>query len=70
MTLETIVSQLQEAKKVVVFTGAGVSAENGMSTFRDALTGMWERYDASRLATSEAFRADPGLVWGWLSGAG
>lgn len=65
MTLETIVGQLQVAKKVVVFTGAGVSAESGIPTFRDALTGLWERYDASRLATSEAFRADPGLVWGW-----
>lgn len=65
MTLETIVSRLQEAQNVVVFTGAGVSAESGIPTFRDALTGLWERYDASRLATSEAFRADPGLVWGW-----
>ena len=53
------------ARRVVVFTGAGMSAESGVSTFRDPLTGLWARYDASRLATAEAFHADPDLVWGW-----
>ncbi|MGE5093944.1 MAG: SIR2 family NAD-dependent protein deacylase [Betaproteobacteria bacterium] len=50
---------------IVVFTGAGVSAESGIPTFRDALTGLWERFDAQQLATPEAFRRDPPLVWGW-----
>ena len=63
--LETIVKPLRAADRVVVFTGAGVSAESGIPTFRDALTGLWENFDASRLATAEAFRADPSLVWGW-----
>jgi NAD-dependent deacetylase len=63
--LETIVKRLRAAGRVVVFTGAGVSAESGIPTFRDALTGLWENFDASRLATAEAFRADPSLVWGW-----
>lgn len=56
---------LAGARHVVVFTGAGVSAESGIPTFRDALAGLWERFDAEELATPEAFRRDPDLVWGW-----
>src|SRR5690349_4894667 len=56
---------VREAQKIVVFTGAGISAESGVPTFRDALTGLWERFDAQALATPEAFAADPDLVWGW-----
>ncbi|MDY7088177.1 MAG: NAD-dependent deacylase [Actinomycetota bacterium] len=53
------------AERLVVFTGAGMSAESGVPTFRDALTGLWARYDAQTLATPEAFTRDPALVWGW-----
>ena len=60
-----LIVALQQAKHVVVFTGAGVSAESGIATFRDALTGLWERFDAEDLATPEAFRRDEELVWGW-----
>lgn len=56
---------LREAGHVLVFTGAGVSAESGIPTFRDALTGLWERFDPAALATAEAFARDPALVWGW-----
>ena len=65
MSVETVVDQIKKAKHVVVFTGAGASAESSIPTFRDALTGLWERFDASRLATAEAYRADPSLCWGW-----
>jgi len=65
MPLSTVVKLLQEAKHVVLFTGAGVSAESGIPTFRDALTGLWSRFDPGQLATAEAFRADPSLCWGW-----
>ena len=65
MTLPTLVDALRKARHVVVFTGAGVSAESGVPTFRDSLTGLWERFDAASLATTEAFEADPELVWGW-----
>lgn len=65
MPISTLGQQLQEAQHVVVFTGAGASAESGIPTFRDALTGLWERFDPAQLATSEAFRADPSLCWGW-----
>jgi len=64
MTPTPLAETLRSAQHVVVFTGAGVSAESGIPTFRDALTGLWERFDAPSLATAEAFRADPALVWG------
>jgi len=51
--------------RLVVLSGAGISAGSGIPTFRDALTGLWARFDAERLATEDAFRADPALVWGW-----
>lgn len=50
---------------MVVFTGAGVSAESGIPTFRDRQTGLWQNFDAQALATFEAFERDPALVWGW-----
>ncbi|MEU2613508.1 NAD-dependent deacylase [Micromonospora sp. NPDC007271] len=56
---------LGQARRVVIFTGAGMSAESGVPTFRDALTGLWQQFDAQALATPEAFRDDPALVWGW-----
>ena len=56
---------LGRAGRLVVFTGAGMSAESGVSTFRDARVGLWARYDPQELATPEAFRRDPDLVWGW-----
>ncbi len=63
--LEATSRALRRARHVVVLTGAGVSAESGIPTFRDALTGLWERFDAEALATAGAFRLDPALVWGW-----
>ncbi|MGX9764457.1 MULTISPECIES: SIR2 family NAD-dependent protein deacylase [Pseudomonas] len=65
MMTSALALQLRKAQHVVVFTGAGASAESGIPTFRDALTGLWERFDPAQLATSEAFRADPSLCWGW-----
>ena len=62
---QALIGALQQAKHVVVFTGAGVSAESGIATFRDALTGLWERFDVAVLATPEAFKMDQELVWGW-----
>ena len=56
---------LRAARRIVVLSGAGVSAESGIATFRDAQTGLWQRFRAEELATPEAFRHDPALVWGW-----
>jgi len=65
MTMDAAALQLRSAHRVVVFTGAGASAESGIPTFREALTGLWERFDPAQLATPEAYRADPSLCWGW-----
>jgi NAD-dependent deacetylase len=51
-------------RRVVVFTGAGVSAESGIPTFRGA-GGLWRNFRSEELATPEAFRRDPALVWEW-----
>jgi len=59
--------QLRRARSVVVLTGAGISAESGIPTFREAQTGLWARFDASELATPEAFERDPQLVWSWYA---
>ncbi|MGO4599909.1 SIR2 family NAD-dependent protein deacylase [Terrabacter sp. 2RAF25] len=54
-----------DARRVVVVTGAGMSAESGVPTFRDAQTGLWEQYAAEDLATPEAWERDPAFVWAW-----
>ncbi|XP_022097679.1 NAD-dependent protein deacylase sirtuin-5, mitochondrial-like [Acanthaster planci] len=54
--------EFSRAKRVLVLTGAGVSAESGVPTFRGA-GGYWRRWQAQDLATPEAFEADPSLVW-------
>ena len=58
---------LARARAVVVLTGAGVSAESGIPTFRDALTGIWSRFRPEDLATPEAFLRDPARVWAWYA---
>ncbi|MDZ7592056.1 MAG: NAD-dependent protein deacylase [Rubrivivax sp.] len=50
-----------------VLTGAGMSAESGIPTFRDALTGLWSRFDPAELASEEGFRAQPQRVWDWYA---
>lgn len=52
---------------VCVFTGAGMSAESGIPTFRDALTGLWARFDPTEMASEEGFRANPQRVWDWYA---
>lgn len=56
---------LADARHVACLTGAGVSAESGIATFRDAQTGHWSRFDPQALASQAGFAADPGLVWRW-----
>ena len=68
MTAERRARELiAKAARIVVFTGAGVSAESGIPTFRDALTGLWANYDPEQLATEQGFRANPSLVWDWYA---
>ena len=60
-----LLAKLKSARRVAVLTGAGVSAESGVPTFRDAQTGLWARYRPEDLATPEAFRRNPKMVWDW-----
>ena len=57
----------QRAKSVCVLTGAGMSAESGIATFRDAMSGLWSRFDPAELASEEGFRANPARVWAWYA---
>lgn len=63
--IEPVIEALREARRVVVLTGAGVSAESGIPTFRDALDGLWSKYNPEDLATPEAFERDPETVSRW-----
>ncbi|MCV7646124.1 SIR2 family NAD-dependent protein deacylase [Micrococcus luteus] len=63
--LDAVRALVAAAERPVVLSGAGMSAESGIPTFRDAQTGLWERFSAEQLATEEAFLADPALVWSW-----
>ncbi len=62
-----LVKALRDAHHVVALTGAGISAESGVPTFREAQTGLWARYRPEDLATPQAFRNDPRLVWEWYT---
>jgi NAD-dependent deacetylase len=62
-----LITALRKANRVAVLTGAGVSAESGIPTFRDAQTGLWAQFRAEDLATPEAFRRNPRLVWDWYA---
>ena len=59
---------LEAAHRVAVLTGAGISAESGIPTFRQAQTGHWARFRPEDLASPEAYRQDPEMVWAWYAG--
>ncbi len=62
--IEKAVQILKASKSLFVLTGAGISAESGIPTFRGA-DGLWKNYSATDLATTEAFERNPELVWEW-----
>ena len=63
---DSIAEQLKKAKKIVFVTGAGISQESGIPTFRGN-DGLWRNYDAMKLATIDAFYDNPKLVWEWYN---
>jgi NAD-dependent deacetylase len=63
--LDQAASLVSAARCIVCLTGAGVSAESGVPTFRDAQSGLWNQYDPETLASPDGFARDPGLVWRW-----
>ena len=60
-----LLERAEAAQRVLVLTGAGMSAESGVPTFRDESAGLWRRYSPEAMATEEGWRADPELVWAW-----
>ena len=62
-----LLDHLRDAGKIVALTGAGISAESGLATFRDSQTGLWSKFKPEELATPEAFRRNPKLVWDWYT---
>ena len=64
-TVEQAAALLSRASRVCVSTGAGMSKESGIETFRDEETGLWTKFDAQELASPEGFRRDPEKVWAW-----
>ncbi|MBI3766016.1 MAG: NAD-dependent protein deacylase, partial [Ignavibacteriales bacterium] len=59
-----LISKLKDAQSVVVFTGAGISAESGVPTFRGN-DGLWTKFKPEELANVDAFIRNPELVWEW-----
>ena len=64
---DEVAGWVRAARRLVVLTGAGMSAESGVPTFRDAQTGLWSRFRPEELATEEAFRGRPEMVWDWYA---
>lgn len=58
---------MRAARRIVAMTGAGISAESGLPTFRDAQTGLWAKFKPEDLATPEAFAKRPQRVWDWYA---
>jgi NAD-dependent deacetylase len=65
-TISEVRTRLAQAQRVAVLTGAGISADSGVPTFRGT-DGLWRNFRAEDLATPEAFERDPRLVWEWYN---
>lgn len=64
---ESLLQRLHAARQVMVLTGAGISAESGLATFRDPQTGNWSRFNPQELASREGFARNPRRVWAWYA---
>lgn len=65
--LDEVRAWLCDARRIAVLTGAGVSAQSGVPTFRDAQAGYWAQFDPMAMASERGFRAQPALVWDWYA---
>src|SRR5436853_2102297 len=63
----SLINSLRSSRRIVALTGAGISAESGLATFRDAQTGLWSKFKPEELATADAFRRNPKLVSDWYA---
>ena len=66
MMFDSIAEKIRDFRKIVFVTGAGISQESGIPTFRGN-EGLWRNYDPMKLATIDAFYDDPKLVWEWYN---
>ena len=66
-SMQKAITWIAGARSVAVLTGAGVSKESGIPTFRDALSGMWSNYNPEELASPQGFRRHPTRVWQWYA---
>ena len=64
---QELIRYLQKSTRIAILTGAGIFAESGLNTYREAHTGYWSQSRPEDLATPEAFARDPKLVWGWYA---
>ena len=64
--MSTLENRLKESKKIVFLTGAGISQESGIATFRGK-DGLWQQYDPMKFASIQAFMDNPKLVWSWYN---
>lgn len=60
-----LIDALRQARRLVVFSGASMTAESGIPTFRDAMHGLWAQFDSQELASPEGWKEDPARVWAW-----
>src|SRR4029077_932825 len=63
----SLIQSLRDAQRIVALTGAGISAESGLATFRDAQIGLWSKFKPEELAMEDAFRRNPKLIWEWYA---
>ncbi len=62
---QDLAAAVQDARRIEVFTGAGMSADSGLDTFRDATTGLWSRVDPQAMASVDSWARDPEPMWAW-----
>ncbi|WP_312566619.1 Sir2 family NAD-dependent protein deacetylase, partial [Diaphorobacter sp.] len=65
--LDEVRAWVRYARRIAVLTGAGISAESGVPTFRDAQTGYWAQFNPMEMASETGFRAQPARVWDWYA---
>jgi len=65
---QTLAAALRQARRIVVFTGAGMSAESGIATFRDQPDSLWAQFNTRQMATPQGWRENKQRVWAWYEG--
>ena len=64
---DDVLARLRSARRVMALSGAGISAESGLSTFRNPQTGLWSAFNPEDLASRRGFERNPGRVWSWYA---